>query len=121
MRCKILSKLGMIPAIATFCLIWFITYEFIVEYMVKEFADARMKMVLIISVFLYFSILTQLHLARTLFGNPGYLPDSLKREKVDGKVPRELRLFKMKHYQRNRLYDFNRDLVAHPDGTFTTM
>ena len=56
-----------------------------------------------------------------MFGNPGYLPDSLKRQKIDGKAPeRELRLFKMKHYQRNKLYDFTREMVASTGSNYLT-
>ena len=56
MKCKILSKLGMIPAMATFCLIWFISYEFVFEYMFIEFQETLINALLVVFVFLYLSI-----------------------------------------------------------------
>jgi hypothetical protein len=47
-------------------------------------------------------------LFKTFWTDPGYLPASLKRDRVNGMAPlEEMRLFQMEHYIKNKLYDFN--------------
>ena len=88
-----------VPALVSLALIWFISYEFLFEFLPDQFGNQMSKFIPLLAIFAYATLQSQLFLVRTLMSDPGWLPDSLKRKRGGENNPeKELRLFRMRHY-----------------------
>ena len=97
-----LKNLLRLPAFISSGLTFFISYVFLFTFMPYNYPEGAFTnfwSALTVIVFSYFSTMTQVFLWMTFCSDPGYLPDRLKREKVNNAAPiREIRLFQAEHY-----------------------
>ena len=84
---NIVKNLLRIPAFVALALIWFISYVFVFRFLPMEFKETTLSYCLILAFFGYFSIMTQVFLIAVFFSDPGYLPASLKRARINNLAP----------------------------------